>query len=192
MYQERSSISADWGLPNVAITMDGQIVANMITTGVLRVASSSSSGISETLFSADMTNNTVKIAGFTVKGSALYTNTKSQLDSDDYGIYIGNDGISHSSGPRHMIFADGEILGLNLGSYGYITFGSVEDPSGSYGLRMGGRTYIALDSGGWFGISTNWVGKDGYLYCESGASGNVSLDSQATLTFVKGLCTGWS
>ena len=186
MYQERSSINASWGSPNVAITMDGQIVANMITTGVLQVASSGQ-GV---LFSADMTNDTVHIAGFTVKGTAFYTNNKSTLASNNYGIYIGNDGIAHSSGYRYMAFADGDIYGFDNGNSGYITFGSPEKGTNYYGLRMGGNKYIAFDVGDWMGIGhEGWIGRFGELNAYPGVTRDVTING-TTLQFFKGMFIG--
>lgn len=107
MYQDRSSINADWNNPNVAITMDGQIVANMITTGVLQVAQSGG-GV---LFSANMNSKTVTIAGFTVVDTKMYTRTKTSIDSDDVGVYIGNDGFSTGNGSRRMSMHSGQLVG---------------------------------------------------------------------------------
>lgn len=186
-YQKRTSTTVDWGAPNVAITMDGAIVANFITTGVLQVASSGD-GV---LFSADMTNDTVHIAGFTVKGTALYTNDKSTMDSNTYGIYIGNDGISHASNGRYMCFSDGDIYGVYGGNEGYITFASVsaEDPS-KYGLRLGGRSFLAFDVGNWMGVSeSGWAGRFGDLSCNLGVSRSVTIDG-TTLEFRHGLYIG--
>ena len=105
MYQKRSSISSNWSTPTVAITMDGQIVANMITTGVLQVASSGN----DVLFSADMTNDTVKIAGFTVKSTNMYTGQRTTLTSNKSGVYVGNDGLSTGDGTLSTIYSQGKI-----------------------------------------------------------------------------------
>ena len=95
MFQDRSSIGSDWNPPNVAITMDGQIVATMITTGILTV----DDGQGGILFQADFTQGqrSVYIAGFNVTDTSIY-NTKENLDDDqDAGVYIGNDGIAIGS-----------------------------------------------------------------------------------------------
>ncbi len=195
MYQERSSTSSSWDTvnPNVAITMDGQIVANRITTGQLIVASSGGGN----LFSADFDTDTVHIAGFTVKGTALYTNSKSTIGSNNYGVYVGTDGISLSSDSLYMAFKDGEIIGYNNGNYGYIEFSSPEESTGVYGLRLGGRGYVAIDAGSWFGVTTSWYGKDSHLYADSGISGYLPIYNgdgsvYTNLMFTKGICTGWS
>lgn len=179
MYQKRSSTSASWGSPNVAITMDGQIVANMITTGVLQVASSGQN----VLFSADMTNNTVHIAGFTVKGSALYTNSKSTLASNNSGVYVGTDGISMSSGSMYMAFADGEIYGYSSGNNGYIQFTSTEQQTGTPGLRLAGRGFVGIITGGWFGVRTSWWSRTASGTCtlSEGTSGSITVPSNFQL-----------
>lgn len=95
MFQDRSSIGSDWNAPNVAITMDGQIVATMITTGILTV----DDGQGGILFQADFTQGqrSVYIAGFNVTDTSIY-NTKENLDDDqDSGVYIGNDGVAIGS-----------------------------------------------------------------------------------------------
>lgn len=190
MYQERSSANANWGLPNVAITMDGQIVANMITTGVLQVASSSQ-GV---LFSADMTNDTVHIAGFTVKGSALYTNNKSTLsDTSNYGVYVGTDGISISSSDYYMAFTNGQIIGTSSGAYGYIQFSSRESSTNVLGLRLAGKGFVTLITDGWFGVSTTWYGAGDASWSDTGEDGSMwvkqdpNSDTWYNVTFKHGL-----
>jgi len=193
-YQERSGANVDWGLPNVAITMDGQIVANMITTGVLRVASSSS-GV---LFSADMTNNTVRIAGFTVQDNALHTYNKTTLDSNSYGVYVGTDGVSTSSGSLYMCMANGELYGAYNGQYGYISFKTPEEGSGTLGLVLAGRGYVGVMTGGWIGFRNGWNSRDytGVTEYDSGTTGSLTLYNgdgsvYTILEFTCGLCTGW-
>lgn len=189
MYQERSSTNAAWGLPNVAITMDGQIVANMITTGVLQVASSGG-GV---LFSADMTNDTVHIAGFTVKGTALYTLSKSTLWSNNAGTYVGNDGFSTASNDYFMAFTDGCIYGTGQGAYGYIQFTSKEASTNVLGTRIAGKGYVSVITGGWFGISSTWYGPNDTAYSASGENGtfyvkkNPQSDDWYSVTFANGL-----
>lgn len=182
MYQQRRSIDIDWtdpsAAPEVAITMDGAIVANRITAGQLIVASSSGGN----LFSADFDTDTVHIAGFTVKGSALYTNNKSTIGSNNYGVYLGTDGISLSSGSTYMALQDGEIRGYNNGNYGYIMFSSPEISTGKYGLRLGGRGYVGIDCGDWFGVSTRWYGKNAELSCESGVSTTITIPGDFNLS----------
>ena len=90
MFQERSSVSAEWGLPNLALTMDGQIVATRITTGTLAI----DDGQGGYLILANMDTGTLQIGSFDVTGTSIY-NTKRYLDDDNTkGIYIGFDGIA--------------------------------------------------------------------------------------------------
>ena len=94
VHQKRATASSEWEAANVAITMDGSIVATYITTGVLTVAASGG-GV---LFSADMTNNTVHIAGFTVFKTKMYTGQKDTISAVEQGVYVGNDGLGVSDG----------------------------------------------------------------------------------------------
>lgn len=147
MHQKRSSASASWEAANVAITMDGSIVATYITTGVLTVAASGG-GV---LFSADMTNNTVHIAGFTVKGTALYSG-KSTLDSMSNGVYLGIDGVSTGSGTMFIAMADGYIYGGKRGENGYVGFNNYNANTGVYGTRIAGKGCVAVLTDGFFGV----------------------------------------
>lgn len=194
MYRDRTSINSSWNNPHFAITMDGQIVANMITTGTLQVAASGG-GL---LFSADMTYNTVHIAGFTVKDDALYTNNKSTLGSTSNGIYVGTNGVSSASGDMYMAFSNGEIYGTSSGDYGYIQFISPEQSSGTLGLRLAGRGFVGLITNGWIGVRTNWWNRTASGNCtfSSGISSSLNIYNgdgslYTTLEFLGGICTGW-
>lgn len=196
MFQGRSSVSTPWEnvTPNFALTHDGQIVANRITTGQLIVASS----LGGNLFSADFDTNTVHIAGFTVKGTALYTNNKTTLDSNNYGVYVGTDGISTASGSLYMCMADGELYGAYSGQYGYISFKTPEEGSGTLGLVLAGRGYVGVMTGGWIGFRNGWNSRDysGVTNYDSGITSSLTLYNgdgsiYTTLEFTCGLCTGW-
>lgn len=193
-YQSRSSINSDWNEPTVAITMDGQIVANRITTGQFIVADIQGGY----LMSADFDSREVHIAGFTVKDDALYTLNKSTLASDSYGVYVGTDGISTSSGISYMALADGGLIGYNNGNSGYIQFSTHEITTGEYGLRIGGQGFIALSTGwnGWIGVSPGtWVSRDSNYYdYRAGCTGTILVklndpndNNWYTITFQHGL-----
>lgn len=129
MYRFRNSIHDDWSNPNVAIDMNGHIVANMITTGVLKVAQDGG-GV---LFSADMTNNMVRIAGFYVADSKLYTGTKTSLTRTNSGVYVGTDGFSTSDGNKYLSIYNGKIES----GYGNATSTiTMADENGSKLLRL--------------------------------------------------------
>lgn len=121
MHQSRSSASASWSSANVAITMDGAIVANAITTGVLTVADSNN-GV---LFSADMTNNTVHIANFTVVRNALYTGSKTSIFSTNVGTYMGTDGFSTTVSGGYTTALQSGVLSSRMGYNSSRDFGRI-------------------------------------------------------------------
>lgn len=173
MYQERSSLQADWSIPNVAITMDGQIVANMITTGILQVASSGQ-GV---LFSADMTNDTVHIAGFTVKGTAFYSGNKSTIDAIASGVYLGNEGISTSDG----VYSSRYMYGLFEFYYAGQLCGMVNANNDSLALQGANGIRLYCGQGGL--KVADIFNASGTIY--TGHTGRVS--SGATMEFVNGI-----
>jgi hypothetical protein len=63
-----------------------------------------------TLFLADGLNNKheVKIANFTVANNKIYSDTKSSLNSDADGVYIGNDGIALGKG-NFIVTKNGQV-----------------------------------------------------------------------------------
>lgn len=112
MYQERSSINSEWSNPNLALTMDGHIVANMITTGVLQV-SSSGEGL---LFSADMTNNTVRLGEFEVHHNAFYNTGHTYINSRIDGLYVSDEGLGLSGDNTSLVILNGMNHSSNLNS----------------------------------------------------------------------------
>ena len=157
MFQERSSVSADWGLPNLALTMDGQIVATRITTGTLAI----DDGQGGYLILANMDTGTLQIGSFDVTGTSIY-NTKRSLD-DDYtkGIYIGFDGIAIGEMNSGLFKVDvyndtALIAGFNFnGDSIYKDKTSIDDDSvagvyiGTDGISVGD------ESNGLFKVDTN-------------------------------------
>lgn len=126
-HQKRATASSAWETANVAITMDGSIVATYITSGVLTVAASGG-GV---LFSADMTNNTVHIAGFTVFKTKMYTGQKDTISAVARGVYVGNDGLSVSDG---TVSTSLNLAGIDF----YTKSGSTINNSGKiYGYSTG-------------------------------------------------------
>ena len=147
-YQHRSSVSSSWEDPKVAITMDGAITANMITTGVLLV-DDGSGGI---LLSADLTSKQVKIANFIVKGSKLYSG-KSTLSGSTAGVYIGTDGISTGSGDTHMNLASGYLYGgSSTNNACYVGFRSYSAYDDRQGTRVAGLGFVSVLTSGFFGV----------------------------------------
>lgn len=192
MFQERSASSATWGAAKLALTMDGQIVANRITTGQL-VVDDGQGGI---LLSADMSNRTVTIASFTVKGTKLYSG-KSTINSNTYGVYVGTDGFATGSGTNYIAMSGGQIYGGSNGSNGYLIFNSYASDSGVDGARLAGRGNVGIVTNGWFGVSDRWYGKDSEATFSSGENGSfqapIAINSDGTVarwvtvTFVHGL-----
>ena len=90
MFQDRSSISDEWNPPQVALTMDGQIVATRITTGIFAV----DDGHGGYLILADMDSGTLQIGSFDVTNTSIF-NGKPALHADNVnGVYLGYDGIA--------------------------------------------------------------------------------------------------
>ena len=172
MHQKRSSVSSNWDPANVAITMDGAIVATRITTGVLVV----DDGQGGTLFSADMTNHTVHIASFVVRGTKLYSG-KSLLNSNEEGVYIGTDGISTGSGSQYMAMSRGVLYGGTSGQNAYLTYNTMSSTGSGDGAELAGRGYVALTlaRSGWFGISDGWYGYSEDTQALAGCTGTIHL-----------------
>lgn len=168
MFQDRATSSSAWNSAKLALTMDGQIVANRITTGQL-IVDDGQGGI---LLSADMSNSTVTIASFTVKGTKLYS-SKSTLSSNTSGVYIGTDGFSTGSGYNFIAMSYGQIYGGSNGNNGYIIFTSYSTTSGIDGIRVAGRGFVSIITADWFGISDRWYSKDSDATVYSGATGTI-------------------
>ena len=86
---------------------DVYINATYINTGILTVRDSSN----DTLFRADISSNSVYMAGFTVTNSALYTGSRSSIFSGNSGVYIGTDGISVGQNYGYVALSDESIYG---------------------------------------------------------------------------------
>ena len=151
MYQERSSINSEWSNPNLALTMDGHIVANMITTGVLQV-SRSGEGV---LFSADMTNTSFMSSGFRVMNHRFYSvnyydgtdqikNEHDHLTSRANGIYVSNEGMGLSGENTCIVIQHGRNNSDNLNSARIIggpLWNANPDTPGGYDEREISLTY---------------------------------------------------
>ena len=101
---------------NIAITNDGHIVANYITSGVLEVPSPT--GQLRPIFSADISSKKVTLGQFTVQDDDLYSKDHYFYTSGKTGIYIGGydqnnihyEGISIGYGSQN---ASGELTLLS-------------------------------------------------------------------------------
>ncbi len=185
-HQTRNSSSAVWSSPNVAITMDGAIVADRITTGTLVVSDTNN----RTLFSASMSSHTVTIASFVVKDTKLYSN-KSSLDSNTSGVYVGTDGISVGSGSMFTALGDGYLYGGKNGENGYVGFNNYNSDTHVYGTRVCGRGCVAIGTDGFFGVGS-YVGINSDMTVWGGVTRSITFspNKSFTLDFKYGLmCT---
>lgn len=153
--------------------LDGSDVyfnATYIRTGHLEV----SDAHGYVLFSADISDDSVYIAGFTVSSGALTTSTSMSLGSIALGIYIGTNGFTSAGGNRHITMSMGKIYG---GSYdgaetGYLHFGVRRTSDNGYGTRLAGETMLVLSTGE-LGVS-DYVASDATNTYSIGGSGQWS------------------
>lgn len=179
-HQSRDSISSNWDPPNVAITMDGAIVADFITTGRLLVPDA----LGGTLFSADIDSNEVHMAGFTVTNHSLYDG-KSTLGSDAYGVYVGTDGFATGSGSMFVAISQGYMYGGEGGRNGYVGFNTYNTQTQEYGTRVLGRGCVAIGTNGFFGVG-NYCEINQGMEVAKGVTRSVTVGNQV-LEFVHGL-----
>ena len=205
MYQERSSLNSEWSNPNLALTMDGHIVANMITTGVFQV-SSSGEGV---LFSADMNENKVRLGMFEVHHNAFYNTGHTTINSRVDGLYVSNLGMGLSGQNAGLVITTGtggdnwaRIIGGPLwhpdpehatpdNPHGYVPRQvSIENDArveftSDYGLRLYAPTYVKLLHGSGGKIEFGDV---------SGGTGNISIPVSGgtfTINVHEGLVVSW-
>lgn len=151
------------------IYMDGEdlyINASYIRSGAFQVADGS-----YIIFSANASLGTVRIAGFAVKSTYMYSG-KTSLTSNAYGVYVGTDGISVGSGSAYTALSSGYLRGGNSNDIsGYVGFNNNWVPTGVYGARVAGKGCICLYTDGAFGIGSyiNY-GEDGII--TTGQSGS--------------------
>lgn len=148
--------------------------ATYIRTGHLEV----SDDRGYVLFSADIDDDSVYIAGFHVSRGALTTNTNLSLGDTAMGIYVGTDGFTSGSGGRHITLSRGVVYG---GSYsgaetGYLHFGVYRTSDGGYGTRLAGETMLVF--------STADLGVSDYSSSSSNFNYNIGGDGQWTSGFV--------
>ena len=166
-HQTRETIGDDWGSPNVAITMDGSIVASYITTGVLVVPNGTTINPRtrpaiwdasqpfdvndpSVLFRADMVHGTCCIAGFVVDNTGFHSPGKTSLTTNTPGVFLATYD-AYNRVPGLNISYSGDMTHV---SYGEITF---------IGNRMGPST-----------SSTNYIhGHISTVGCDSYGPGTV-------------------
>lgn len=108
-YQQRSSASASWpsGNTKVALTSDGQIIADAITTGTLTVSDTGN----RTLFQASMSSHNVQVAGFIIDYNAIHTNYRYSAYSNVAGLYMDKAHVSIGDG---VVSTDLNYAGLTF------------------------------------------------------------------------------
>lgn len=97
----------------------GVINASLITTGTFAINDENNNPI----FTANANNKAVKIGGFTVTASSLYTNNKTAFDQQIRGVHIGSEGIGLGthfkvSSAGAITCDSGEIGGWSISSSG--------------------------------------------------------------------------
>ena len=99
---------------------DVYINATYIQTGVLIVRNSSN----QVLFRADMSANSVYIAGFTIENTSMHTANSTSLGDTSAGIYFSTQGYTSGNGAGHITLSKGALYGgyYDGASDGYITF----------------------------------------------------------------------
>lgn len=185
----------------------GTINADLIKAGKIHVNDSSGN----TLFDADMDDDTVELAGFTAMKGSLH-NGLTTRDGIAKGSYVGTDGIGSSEGTHNVNIHNGEIRFITSEKYkdedNYI-YGMVGSNSDSArGLRIHAKNRLMLTSRGNGSYDTvNWVQlghiSDGYeglllqapnLYVDSvfyaGKSNTLTIGNMH-LTFTKGILTNY-
>jgi len=164
-HQTRATIGDEWGSPNIAMTMDGSIVASYITTGLLVIPNGKNVNPRtqpaiwdvtkpyfyndpRILFRADMTNGKCSIANLEVDPYGLHSPGKQSARSNVYGTFIGSyDPVNGY--PSVISVGDNVNYGqLNAGS---LELGQMREPQGEY-----------LTIYNSFKIDTNWA-YDGVL-----------------------------
>lgn len=98
-------------------------------------------------FEGKITASSGKIGGFNISSSHLYTGTKTSLNSNGSGVYIGSDGISVGSNGAFKVTASGSI---SLGYQGDInTNGAINFQSSSYAkIKYSGSELMAFNEYG--------------------------------------------
>ncbi len=158
-HQTRETIGDEWSSPNVAITMDGSIVASYITTGLLVIPNGTvvnprtqpaiwdvtqpfAYNDPRILFRADMTNGKCSIANLEVDPYGLHTPGKISARSSYYGTFIGSyDPVNDY--PAVISVGNNVNYGqLNAGS---LELGQMREPQGEY-LTIYNKFKIDTDS----------------------------------------------
>ena len=168
MHQHRSSVADDWSPSGVdlALTMDGQIVATAITTGTFTVPD----GQGGVLFQTNLDSHTCTIAGFTVSSTAIY-NTKPSPTSSTVGVYIGNDGIGLGSANQFYVNISGGSVSAMLGGFTL---------TGNNGLYSNGRSSYSGGSG--VHLSPSGIGAGDSNVFSVGYTGNSNKIAGFTFT----------
>ena len=90
-HQTKAAGATSWSLPNVAITMDGAIVANAITTGTLKLAGNGSAAILQ-VYNGDTLIGSWKNDGIWVRRGSISLGNPIKFSVTDEGILTAVDG----------------------------------------------------------------------------------------------------
>lgn len=136
-----------------------------------------------------LTSKSGNIAGFTIKDGALYTNGKTNYDTNVNGVYIGNNAIALGK-DSNFVVTNGGALTSKSGNIGGWTIG----PSGLYGNgasgSYAGSNGAPLTTGVFLGtagirLGANFhVDSNGNLYANNGTF-------QGKITATSGTIAGW-
>lgn len=136
-----------------------------------------------------LTSKSGNIAGFTIKDGALYTNGKTNYNTNVNGVYIGNNAIALGK-DSNFIVTSGGALTSKSGNIGGWTIG----PSGLYGNgatgAYAGSNGVPLTTGVFLGtagirLGANFhVDSNGNLYANNGTF-------QGKITATSGTIAGW-
>ena len=96
------------------------INATYIQSGTLIVRNSSG----QTLFRADMSSNSVYIAGFTIENTSMHTANSTSLGDTSVGVYFSTQGYTSGNGKGHITLSGGTLYGgrYDGATDGYVTF----------------------------------------------------------------------
>jgi len=136
-----------------------------------------------------LTSKSGNIAGFTIKDGALYTNGKTNYNTNVNGVYIGNNAIALGKDSNFVVTSGGALTSKS-GNIGGWTIG----PSGLYGNgasgSYAGSNGTPLTTGVFLGtagirLGANFhVDKNGNLYANNGTF-------QGKITATSGTIAGW-
>ena len=170
-YMERTSSSAAWSTPKVAMTMNGEIVADMITTGLMSATrirggvlylggsgqGNYKNGSMYMYNGSDREIGHWNSSGISVKAGTVTLGNKTALVDGNNGVYIGSDGISLGANNTFKATSTGAVAASDLTiTGGSIKLGGKQSYSdaneglylGSNGIALGASNTFSVDKKG--------------------------------------------